>query len=245
MGKISFNFKAFKYLCEISEKELYSFIYAAMGKLVKKGMYQLHKSDTYLFYESISTYRLPVLLVSHLDTVPDLFNQRPQSIEKIIYRGEPTIVDNIGGLGADDRAGVFGILSLIKAGYYPSVLFACQEEIGGIGAAAFAREVKELNNINFVVELDRQGAFDSVFYSCKNKEFESWINNYGFRTASGSFSDISVICPAFNIAGVNLSIGYYQEHTNSEFLVIRNWEETIEKVKQILVDSWETKKFDF
>ncbi|MBO6179870.1 MAG: hypothetical protein J6O04_11890 [Selenomonadaceae bacterium] len=44
-------------------------------------------------------------------------------------------------------------------------------------------------------------------------DFKNYITLKGYRTAFGSFSDISVIAPALDVAAVNLSSGYYYAHT--------------------------------
>ena len=55
-------------------------------------------------------------------------------------------------------------------------------------------------------------------------------------TNFGSFSDISFLCPAWEVAGVNLSVGYYNEHSNSEYLCVGQLFDIIEKVKLMLKD---------
>ena len=50
----------------------------------------------------------------------------------------------------------------------------------------------------------------------------------------GSFTDISVLAPAFKVAAVNFSIGYLDEHTVAERLHVDWMFETIEKTTEIL-----------
>lgn len=63
------------------------------------------------------------------------------------------------------------------------------------------------------------------------------INSYGFNTELGTFSDISIIAPAWGIAAVNLSIGYYDGHSLAETWHYRLTFKTIDKVCKILEDS--------
>ena len=71
---------------------------------------------------------IPILLVSHLDTV---LYEPPKTLYTTKDRN---VIMGKKGLGADDRAGVFAILKILKAGLRPSVLLTTGEEIGGLGA---------------------------------------------------------------------------------------------------------------
>lgn len=150
------------------------------------------------------------------------------------------------GLGADDRAGVFSILEIIERGYRPTVILTTDEEVGGIGAAAVAADFdKAPTDLNFLIELDRQGSNDAVYYDCDNPLFEEYITRFGFVTDIGSFSDICFICPTWGIAGVNLSIGYFNEHSLGEHLRVKDMMCTIDRVCAILDSVTDCDIFDF
>ncbi len=175
---------------------------------------------------------IPVLLVAHLDTV------HKYPVSSLYYDRQKNVLWSPDGLGADDRAGVFSIIQILKAGLRPSVLFTTDEELGCVGARLFSYEHPDpISPLNCIIELDRMGHDDCVFYGCDNPEFTSYIESFGFKTQRGSFSDISDICPMWEIAGVNLSVGYYDEHSFSEHLFVDAMFDTIDKVKQILTDS--------
>lgn len=123
------------------------------------------------------------------------------------------------GIGGDDRCGVYIILALInKLPFKPHVVFTMDEEIGGIGAQEFVKFMSKVGipDLKYIVEYDRKGNKDCVFYKCDNPAFTSFVEQFGFKTAQGTFSDISVIAPVFKTAAVNLSSGYYNPHTNHE-----------------------------
>lgn len=183
---------------------------------------------------------IPVALVAHLDTV---LKAPP---EDIFYDRVKNIIWSPGGLGADDRAGVYSIIQIIKSGLRPTVIFTTDEEIGCIGAEYVVNDFpKPPTELKYIIELDRRGSNDCVFYSCDNSDFEEYVENFGFVTNYGSFSDISVICPMWEIAGVNLSIGYYNEHTSSEFLHVGQMLSTIKRVKKMLLDVNNAKSFQY
>lgn len=175
---------------------------------------------------------IPIALVAHMDTV---FKTPP---EKIYYDSKYHIMWSPQGLGADDRAGVYLIWRIVQAGYRPHIILTTDEELGGLGARKLVQNINKAPfDIKYIIELDRQGFNDCVFYSCANEEFTKYIENFGFVTDWGTFSDISDICPAWKIAGVNLSVGYFGEHRETETLNTSAMLNTYTKVLNMLNDA--------
>lgn len=228
-----FKYSVLKNILQMKDTTLLASLNKIMRRYYNKDNIIL--TSDYLFIKGA----IPVLLLAHLDTV----HPAPPSL--IFKDADQHVIWSPEGLGADDRAGVFAILELVKAGYRPSILFCMGEEVGGLGARSFIRDYPDPPiSINFMLELDRQGRDDAVYYDCGNKEFETFINNFGFFTDLGSFSDISIIAPIWDIAAVNLSIGYFNEHSAIEMLQYRYMYETILKVEKILRNE-NTVKYDF
>ena len=172
---------------------------------------------------------IPVALVGHMDTV---FATPP---DNIFYDRIKNVMWSPDGLGADDRAGVYSIVQIVKQGLKPTVILTTGEEKGAIGASALIKAFPEPpTELKYIIELDRRGSVDCVFYECANPEFEEYVEDFGFVTAWGTFTDISVICPKWKIAGVNLSIGYEDEHSYIETLYIGHMLATIKKVIKML-----------
>lgn len=172
---------------------------------------------------------IPIGLVAHADTV------HLNPVKNLFYDQEASVCWSPEGLGADDRAGVFAILEILKTGLRPTVIITTDEEIGGLGAYAVCGQLTKKDvDVKFLIELDRRGSQDSVFYDLDSEKFEEYINEFGFVTNWGSFSDISIICPQWNVCGVNLSIGYYNEHTKQEYLKVDEMFATISRVCNIL-----------
>lgn len=197
-----------------------------LAKYLKKKYDTVHVTNSYLYAEG----NIPIALVAHMDTV---FDKPPK---EIYYDERKGVMWSPKGLGADDRAGVFAILKiLLTTKLRPSIIFTTDEEIGGIGAKRFISDFDEpAAPVKFLIELDRCGVDDCVFYDCDNDDFVDYIEDFGFEEAWGSFSDISIISPAWKILSVNLSIGYRDEHSKSEILHIPTMLNTISKVKTIL-----------
>ena len=183
---------------------------------------------------------IPVAIVAHMDTVHRL------PVKELFYDKDSNVMWSPQGIGADDRAGIYSMFEIMGRGFKPTLILTTDEEIGGVGAAALAKDIKRITaKINFFIELDRRGSKDCVFYDCDNRDFEEYIESFGFETSMGSFSDISIICPAAGVAGVNLSIGYYNEHSTSEYLNITQMFDVIDKVCVILNEVKESDWFEY
>lgn len=172
---------------------------------------------------------IPVMLVAHLDTV----RRNPPSNIWLSLDKDRIMADE--GIGGDDRCGVFSILQIIKAGYKPYILFATDEEVGGVGTTRFCSTYDSIP-VNCFIELDRKGSSDCVRYDDESDELTDVFSKYGFKEAIGSFTDICILSESYDISGVNLSVGYYHQHTTSEYVVISEMNNTITKVMEFLKD---------
>lgn len=181
---------------------------------------------------------VPIMLLAHLDTV------HSEPVRTICKSKDKNVLMSPQGIGGDDRCGVYALVKIYElAPKKPWLLFTCDEEVGGLGANNFClmhehgKLPKGVNNLKCLVEIDRKGSRDAVYYSCDNLEFEKYITGKGFVTSYGSFSDISVIAPELGVAAVNLSSGYYNAHTQHEYIVRSELESTIEKVCEMVADA--------
>lgn len=199
----------------------------AMKSYLKNKYDKVIATDKYI----VAIGDTPIALVAHLDTV---FSKMPNDI---YYDRVKNVMWSPTGLGADDRAGVYSIVQIIKKGYRPTIIFTTDEEKGCLGSIELVKDIPNApTELKYIIQLDRRGSNDCVFYDCINEEFEEYVETFGFVTHCGSFSDISAICPDWGVAGVNLSIGYYNEHTESEILNIGEMLETTKRVMKMLDD---------
>ena len=193
----------------------------ALTKHLKGTGYTVTSAHGYLYAPG----EIPVLLVAHLDTV----HQQPPSI--LCYSMDGKYLMSPFGIGGDDRAGVYMILQIIRT-VRCHILFCEDEETGGNGAREFAKS-NIRPQVNYIVELDRRGANDAVFYGCDNPDFTDFVCGFGFAEATGSFSDISIIAPKLGTAAVNISAGYYGEHRPNEYIDLDAMEQNILRVSQM------------
>ena len=210
----------FENLLSLSQEGMHRTLHKFLKRYYEKVTYD----DNFLFAEG----DIPIALVAHMDTV---FKTTPG---EILYDRRKNIMTATDGLGADDRAGIFSIIKIVKSGLRPHIIFTTDEEVGCIGALALSYFPCPFENLQYIIQLDRRNANDCVFYECDNEEFERYVEGFGFVKAWGSFTDICELCPSWGVAGVNLSIGYKNEHTVSEILYVGQMFDTIEKVKKML-----------
>lgn len=178
---------------------------------------------------------IPVLLAAHMDTV------HRQPVEQICYSADGAVAMSPQGIGGDDRCGVWMILQILRTAKC-HVLFCEDEEVGCVGAKKFTRGSLR-PQVNYIVELDRRGSNDAVFYRCDNPEFEDFITSFGFETAGGSRSDISYIAPYLETAAVNISCGYYCEHQRHEYIRLEEMELNAARVAQMVTQ--QTEHFEY
>ena len=198
--------------------------------LIKEGYDDVVLGDGYIYAKG----DIPVLLTAHMDTVHK--DPVKDFYEYYDENKNQHIISSPEGIGGDDRCGIYMILNIIKT-HKCSVLFCEDEEIGGVGSKKFCKTelVNELTDLNYLIELDRANGTDAVFYNCINYDFIDFIeDNTGYKEAHGSFSDISNLSPACKVASVNLSCGYYNAHTTSEYVIVEEMLNTIETVKKLL-----------
>lgn len=217
------DYKLFERLVSLNQKE----IMKAMEKYLKRKYEKCIITNKYL----VALGDIPIALVAHMDTV------FKTPVSHLYYDEKKGVLWSPEGLGADDRAGIFAIIKILQKGLRPSIILTTDEEKGGIGAEALARlNPCPISNLKYMIELDRQGKDDCVFYSCYCPEFVDYVESFGFHEQWGSFSDISFLMPKWKICGVNLSVGYKNEHSYSECLFINNLLDTITKVEKMLKD---------
>lgn len=198
---------------------------------LKSRGYPITDKPGYLYAEGT----IPVLLVAHMDTV------HRQPVEQICYSADGAVAMSPQGIGGDDRCGVWMILQILRTTNC-HVLFCEDEEVGCIGAKKFT--VGSLRpQVNYIVELDRRGNNDAVFYRCDNPEFEDFVTSFGFETAGGSCSDISYIAPYLETAAVNISCGYYCEHQRHEYIHLEEIELNADRVAQMVTQ--QTEHFEY
>ena len=87
----------------------------------------------------------------------------------------------------------------------------------------------EINkNHRFIVQLDRRKGTDYKCYSVGTDAFRQYVEHVtGYSEPDRHYAaDIVVLCR--DICGVNLSVRYHREHTDHEYLVLKEWQDSFE-----------------
>ena len=227
--------KTFEQLASLTQNSLKK----VLSSFLKRHYKKIIETKDYIFAEG----DIPIALVAHMDTV---FEKDITSNGRELYYDEKhNVMFSPHGAGFDDKAGVFAILQIIKGGQKPHVIFTTDEEYGALGAMELSKLDCPFTNLKYIIQLDRRGSDDCVFYDCDNEEFVEYIESFGFTWNYGSFTDISELCPPWQIAGVNLSVGYRDEHSATEVLFVGQLLATISKVKKMLNAAAEAPVFKY
>jgi len=179
-----------------------------------------------------------VLLSAHMDTVKGVFADR-----KLIIDGD-VISSDKGALGADDRAGIAIIMEVLRNIESLSfngvikVAFSREEEIGCVGSKKI--DPKWYSDVDLAIVVDRKGNRDIVVGCwdafCSDAvglffEEASKMQDMDWKAVEGGISD-AVTFSENGVNSVNLSAGYYKEHTENEYVVLSQMQDTVRLIMQ-------------
>ncbi len=177
-----------------------------------------------------------VTLVAHVDTV---FKGRLRK-NNIKLNGDIMRSNHKKrGLGGDDRAGVY-ICHVLAEKLDCNIILTDMEEVGCIGSMELAQNTKLCSEINkrslCLVGVDRMGVGEVVSYDdCgESDNLLTLFECMGFTKNQGSFSDVTVLAPAIRLQAVNVSAGYWNEHTTREYISLPAMEHTITALGSII-----------
>ena len=127
-------------------------------------------------------------------------------------------------LGADDKNGIWVILTLLKNGHKINFVFCHSEETGGTGSRQVVTNddfAKFISECQYGIIIDRKNKGDIIGYNNQycltlddRLEAFSKEKDFGYSTATGSISDADRFADLLEC--VNLSCGYYEPHTSRE-----------------------------
>lgn len=181
-----------------------------------------------------------VLLSAHMDTVKGVLADRGL-IEK-----NGVISSTKGALGADDRAGIAIILTVLdninKLGFDGTIkiAFSREEEVGCIGSSKIDSGWYQDTDLAIVV--DRKGNRDIVVGCgqafCSNEvglfmEDVSKMADMDWNAVEGGISD-ALSFSENGVNSINLSAGYRNEHTDKEYVVLADMRDTVRLILQTI-----------
>lgn len=165
--------------------------------------------------------------VAHLDTV---HSDNPEPT----YFGEYVTSINGNGIGGDDKCGIIACLDLIQNLDNVKVVFFTNEERGGIGSRNFDTEF--LKDVKYIIEIDRKGQHDFIQNSgsvtlCTDDFAKEFIGmNKSYKIERGTFTDVNNLRYKVPVCMANISSGYYNPHTNKEYINLKHLQQTIDAI---------------
>lgn len=183
-----------------------------------------------------------VMLSAHMDTVRGVQPDKIVIEDSGVYTAQlPSGKQTV--LGADDRAGIAIVLEVIRNipesfNGVVKVAFSREEEIGCVGAERMNPSFYQ--DVDLAIVCDRKGSRDIVAGSgyafCSNMvgqflEGVGELADMDYKCVEGGTSDACTFSES-GINSVNLSVGYYGEHTAKETLVFKEMRDTAKLIVQ-------------
>lgn len=164
-------------------------------------------------------------LAAHMDQVQKPYPKDYKVVETadIVFGYSPSQRSQC-GLGADDKCGIWIALKMLARHDVIKVAFFVGEEIGCQGSSRANMDF--FSDVRFVVQADRRGAFDLIteigFCDICSEEFIADIQAelFGYKPESGMMTDVEALKEnGLGVSCINLSCGYYDPHTEHEYVV--------------------------
>lgn len=178
-----------------------------------------------------------------------------QQMGTVLYAMDIDTVQQV-GVGGDDLCGVYIALHLLSEFESIKLAFFADEEIGMVGSGQV--DMQWFDDVLYVIEPDRNGYKDACYVTngiqCASDDYmldiEHILVTYGYTPEEGTATDIGELrwrglkCPSLNI-----SAGYFNAHTNEEFVDVVDLEFalnlTIELLTHPFKEEYLTDPLDF
>lgn len=179
-----------------------------------------------------------VMISCHTDTVHK--NPGKQHLRVVGPIVDLSLTSKSNCLGADDTAGVYAALRMIRAGVKATFVFHRDEEIGGKGSRWLAANYPDwIGKFDICLALDRRGTTDIItsqsWAKCASDEF-AWSLaeqlGMGHSPAEGIFTDSANYVDLIPECS-NISVGYQHEHTGFESLNVHYLECLIDRLVKV------------
>jgi hypothetical protein len=172
-------------------------------------------------------------MVAHMDTVHDInHNVVVKRDGDNLYAFDRVKCEQY-GIGGDDKVGIFITLELLRTKAINCAAFFVDEEVGCQGSSKFNKTY--LADSTTILQCDRKGNRDftntilgtQMLSPQYMEDVADIVNKYSRRYVSGGMTDVHELASELNIPMANMSCGYYNPHTNKEYININDIEDTI------------------
>lgn len=185
------------------------------------------------------------LLSAHMDTVEKQFDTSLMKFVNIRTYKNKKFLRGYGIIGGDDKCGIYIILKILESKPDFNFIFSVSEENGLLGIIEVVTK-QDFSNVSYGLVLDRRGNKDIICvdngFGVKafEDELKSIGKDFGYEAIRGGTSDANQIKSKISCA--NLSCGYYNSHTEKEYVSLEDLARAYSYVEKIITTV--TKKFD-
>jgi hypothetical protein len=196
--------------------------------------YFVHKGNIYV--SKGNAIKTPCI-VSHMDSVHKIkADLHPSEIDGNITGIDRTTMKQT-GIGGDDKVGIFIALECLSKLDNIKAVFFRDEEVGCLGSNEAYMHF--FNDCTFVLQCDRKGNTDFITNASGTelsskafrKAIKPIVSNYGYSFANGMMTDVMTLKEnGLKVSCANISCGYYNPHTDYEFVNINDVENCLNLV---------------
>ena len=165
-------------------------------------------------------------MVCHIDTVHDInLNAQVQRIGNKMYAFDSQTMTQY-GIGGDDKVGIYITLQLLEHFENFKAVFFKDEEVGCVGSKQ--ADFSFFDDSTIVLQCDRKGyndfvnqiGFQELFDKTLEDDISAILKHYKRKVTSGGMTDVQKIAENNPVQVANMSCGYYNPHTNEEYIDI-------------------------
>jgi tripeptide aminopeptidase len=208
-------------------------IYATKGKLNEGEYYPMFISHTDTVHQKVDKIIVKEENLIRPNTFGKSFsNDEVSCLKAYTEDGNPT------GIGGDDKCGIFICLELLKSLDKVKIGLFVSEETGCHGSSKCDENF--LQDVGYITQYDAPGNHliseicsgvrlferDSEFFNIVIPTIENAFGNE-MLVQSHPYTDISQLKKKIDVCCINMSCGYYNMHTNQEFVSIEDVENAI------------------
>lgn len=178
-------------------------------------------------------------MVCHIDTVHAIND----NMEIHISGDHMFAIDRVTmerlGIGGDDKVGIWITLQMLEQYKNFKAVFFLDEEVGCVGSSQANYDF--FSDSTIVLECDRKGNSDFVNNisgtTMYGEELQAVLKpiltNFGYKETYGGMTDVLEIAEKTDVCCANMSCGYYDPHTDNEYISISDVYNTMDMCMDI------------
>lgn len=193
-------------------------------KQIPECRYYVKEGNIYVTKGNASGYPS---VVAHMDTVHDIADDLTAVTIGRNITGFNKATMQQTGIGGDDKVGIFITLECLRLFDTIKVAFFRDEETGCEGS--YEADLSFFTDCNFVLQCDRQGYRDFIVEAggveLSSAQFQSslkpLLDSFDYQAATGFMTDVMALKEiGVECSVANISCGYFNPHTEYEFVNI-------------------------